>query len=228
MVLYCSRHHIGLFFVLAGFVCWISLRDPDFSKPVWPESIYKLGKMLLVCCFVTPLGWTATHMYFDAKSKGFSETAQFLKEKNLLDKQIFGKWQKRKLADGTVHENIYVLPEAMKLSMYLGKNVVANFHMGTTKAYCGGEFTDGNFEISLNKWRAAQKPQVLLGRVDLNEIWPEYENLLGDYVPVYESSSQDFWKFNFPIKIFLPVFAHKDILQDYHLSRVETHDMEEL
>ena len=227
MIVYCSRHHIGLFLLLAGWFAWISLQQGTYTPPAWPAIVKKSACLLLVLSLVIPLAWTVTHLCFDARERTFSgeETVRFLQEKGLLNKSVFGTWGRKQHNNGLLSENVHAQDVSMHIGLYMDKKWVTNFHMGTTKAYCGNEELDGDETTTLQAWRTHNRPDMLLGRVELEEIWPEHTDLLEQYVPIYEMHSYNMWKFGPPIKIFLPVFAHKELAILYHLPMVETHDV---
>lgn len=216
MLLYCSQHHIGLFTLLVIWVLWIALQDVRFSLPAWPEFAKKIANILLTFAILIPLFWTAANLYADSRLSVFSgkETVAFLKENGLLNKRIFSAWGRKNQNGRNIHNQTW----AVQISFYTPKNIFANFHHQGSKMYNSFEALEGDKETTFARWRAGGVPEVLVGEVHLEEVWPEMTT--EDYIPVYKITSYSFWKFDPPMNIPAFIYVRRDLAQALQLQSI--------
>ena len=223
-VCYCSRHHIGLAFLLILWAGWITLQCPNFQMPRWPKQLRQLGKAVLVLSLLTPVIWSGSHLFFDTKTDVFSgeQTVRFLKEHHLLDKRIFATWKHREEEDQSLRTDVYDQPWSVQLNLYVPHNIVSNFHYGGPKAYSSFEALEkDNTQNAFAKWRAGSTPEVLMGAVRVQLIWPELD-ILENYIPVHEVRSAKLWKLDTPRSIHFPIYVRKDIAAQLQLQSIQT------
>ena len=222
MTLYSSVHHIGLFTLLVIWASWISLQDKHFALPKWPEPVLQIGKLLLMCAVFVSLGWTVNQLFFDISFpvSNAKETVAFLKDNDLLNRRIFSAWKRRVYQDQILSYNTYNQAWAVQLDFYAPYNIFANFHDGGPKMYSSFELLEGEtIPDVLARWREGGLPEVLVGEVHLEDIWPEIDRE-DYYIPVYRMNLYDFWKFDRAVNVPGFVYVRRDVADQLHLQDI--------
>lgn len=228
MILYSSRHHQGIIFLLILWNMWLALQAPTYTYPRYSRFTAVFGKALLVLCLLIPVGWTINHLVIDAILPEFNgpQAVTFLTEHDLLHKRIFATWSYTRQGNKISAQNIHNQGWSLRMSLYTPHNIIANYHDGGPKRYNSIEKVDGDAQTAWNRWREGGLPDILLGNVPLDIIW-QTPGLEAQYIPVFELYTYNIWKFNTPTQLFLPVYVRRDLLEKHHLHRIDTHNLEE-
>lgn len=187
---YSSRHHIGLWLLLVLFVGWIGWRDKITPKR-------KIAQILnfetMVVCLLASCIWTLSSVYWDSRTEIFpaKQTLSFLQKKNLLENRVIMAWWE---IDERNISQTNMVAYGTELSFYVGKNILTNFNMNSTKEYRVHQLqTLSESYKTLQAWKKKGMPDVLIGGGCLECVF-EGENLIDQYMPAFKIQTYDLWK----------------------------------
>lgn len=226
MVFYASCHHIGLMLLLAIWYFWINLSAQSPSC-TWPEPVKLLAKVMLTCCLLVPIGWSAHVLYLDYTLPIFpgKDMVAFLKRYHLEDELIFAAWlwKPQETNEKIVYTNPNIQPFAVMLNMYLDHNIVANFHDGENKGYLDNYApSDEEIKQTFFHWWEKGLPSVLLNATALPYLYNNMD-LIKEYFAAYTGVYYTFWKFNPPHKDPQVIYLYRPLWEKYEADIRKTY-----
>ena len=239
---YFATHHVGIAFLFVLFWLWINWEDEAkgyYWKKLSPrimlsegdgEKLRTLGICLGYLIIVIPVLWTALSAVTDIRKPYFyaKGTAEFLKENHLDDLNILCEWSGSMLSaedsDAFYDMNTNVMKTAVSIAPYFDGNPFYNFNQGKSdQAYVKFSIptTEENFE-TVKGWAEKAKPDVIVGRVNLELLFENGEVAKEDYYVVYKMRPLQFsvWKGQYTYNAFQAnyVYLRKDLLDQYGLK----------
>lgn len=239
-VVYFSTHHIGIIFLIFLLFAELMSRDEQRleiglsvrDRIAQTERDATLAKwaylIIVVACIAMPLYWSAYASVLDIQHQyGFARTmASFLKEKHLDDANIFVVWSEQgSLCPASGGHDDYINTELMggapPLLAYFDHNILMNFHEGRHEdAYVLHKMVDyEESRATVQKWREAGIPDVLIGRPDLSKVYGD-EISLDDYSCVCIFEAGNIWKTRARSQ-WVTIYVKNDLLDQYGLDVVD-------
>lgn len=213
-ITYFSSHHLGVVFSLFLFYLWISFEDGKFDGLNYLSNIkgltsYKAKLKVLILIIVAlfiivPVFDGVASVYLDYKYQytPSKEAADFIKRNGLENLIIYDTWQKPALkAASRQEENVNQHSEFVGILPYFDRNIIANLNFGEdSKAYNNHIYlSEADNTMIKDRWGEGQVPDILLGDVDISEIFPQIT--MKDYTCVYKIKHADYiWMGDAPFR----------------------------
>ena len=239
-LVYFNAHHIGIVLYIILFWAWINFseKETDYRilkiksmvekksenkewlkgifKPETQKSIKKLVTFIEVIIVCLSVYWSISSSILDIKIQyNFGrEAANYIKENHLENLTIFSEWgYSEDSTEGKVHINdVYYMHIPVNIYPYFDDEIVDNMERGyVTHIYSDEEAC----ERIIDQWRELGEPDIMLGYVDLKNIYGENIKRT-DYSPVFRLETNIIWRGSEYIA-YNYIFARNDIIEQYNL-----------
>lgn len=223
---YIYLHHIGLYALLIVFWFWVCLYTkrsderkmyrirhavheifgPEMKKAMRRFSVFGLVLALAVGCVYS----VSSSVDEISRPYGYGRGVyDFINRYDLEDCRIMTSWE-----EGNTNEISYAggyLPY-FRRDIVCNVNIARNHVSYDTHIYTSDEENEEN----LAAWKALGKPDVLIGRVNLSELYHNQEVTEGDYVLVAEIPYDFIWKSSYFYGA-VPIYVRKEIVEEKNI-----------
>jgi len=198
---YFADHHLGIITMFIVFILWCSYEE---QLPV-QKFVYISGAFISAAVLAVSLYWSAASSFYEISRSydGARESAAFLKQTGLSELNIAAAWI------GGPEPNYNALEGAAEQA-YFDHNIYMNFNNGADFGYLIQRVD--NQGIGTKRILQAQKPDVLMGIVPLNEIYDDLT--LDDFSLVKAIQFGGIYKGR-AYKAFKLIFLRNDMMIDY-------------
>ena len=212
--MYIWPHHIGILYITFIFLIWCLYATTNFAH----ETIPNYTKVILLFIFIIQVYWSCCSTYREVvRDYAFSrQVANYIKENRLTRFKIISPWGERiKIVNekgeeypihfltGTsyqvdgykteIHRNTERQWLAVMVNPYFGKNIFYTFNVDNPNILYNTHLpqTLEEGEKQFRKWEKLGKPDIVIGKVQVWNIWKDY---FPEFISIQNFKSGFVWK----------------------------------
>lgn len=239
-LVYFSVHHVGVVYLLLLFWLEILMQDANryeigrtiIAKIAQNERDEKLLTypviIVFFACLVIPVYWNVAACIIDIEAEycpGRS-AATWIREHALENNNFMSVWGQGDPSNELLYNNTNLVGLPVVINPYFERNISMNLNFGRDdEGYMHYRIStkDENTK-ALQNWKSNGAPDILLGKVRLEEVFGD-EVSYDDYAVVNLFLSNRIWK-NQKSSSKIPVFARNAILEDHNLEPLVNQGLE--